>query len=481
MTVGDGALNTHDFEVVTSLGHIPTSGSYGLAEFPGLALLASTLKIVIGFSLQETVVSFLMVRIVIVSLAVYLLSRNAIENEAMATLASIVVLEGSWLISWSNILWPSALGLVYILLALVVWTRKELKSKSKLEYLFLIIAVVAIITHFVSSLLILLILASTTIFSRWRKDSKEANWHFKISIVLTIVFALWFAYDYGVIQLVVGSIPTNLELSDAIRFLTSTSNANTATAPWSDAVRYFWIILAYLAGAMIAIIKLTIRAKTASRLELRLAIGLATVIATTIALTLVSGGNQFYRFLYYGSLFASPLFVLWISNKKGRIAYVMTLLLLISIFVLAFPAFLSYNSNITVTSYQPHELAVGNFLSKGFAASQPPNIFGDPDTNALVSIFLPYSNFTTIKSGFGATYFSVPTGAVVIDSLSVLYAAFKSTHGNNALVLSDRLVIDYSRYLNASQRVELVSNILLYANTSDIIFAASGISVAVNP
>jgi hypothetical protein len=477
LTVGDGTLNALFLKSVQSKASFLIGSLNGLEQFPGLSLLLSPTLSVTSISLNSTVYLFLLVRSLALTLAFYGLSKNLLKDISLATLSTLAIIEGSWFLSWANILWPSSLGIIFVSLVAYKITNAE-RMHSKDVAVVLLFGAAAAITHLVSAFLIIAFFMSGFLLSSFTKKENNAVRFSFISLTLTLQVLTWLTFGVLVLTTVLGNIQSNFSLSSLLYYVSSQANANiTNTSGWSNYVRFFWLVVAYLCGMLVAV-KHLFKVRQIDYAQLRFVACIVAIVGLTVILTVLSGGNQFYRILYYGSMFSTPLFLGWLAHSSKRYARYAVVFLLVSIEVLALPTFVSYNSKVTITSVQPYELVTGSFLSLGSGPNSTITIFGEPNTLTAILLYDPGAHLVSIANEFSSNT-AVVSFSLLNKSLVNLYSTYQATK-TSAFVISYRLAIDYAENIGAMQAKALWISSLRYADQGNVVFSTNGILVLIH-
>ncbi len=164
-------------------------------------------------------------------------------------------------------------------------------------------------------------------------------------------------------------------------FDTASQSLGEATPLWVSLTRYFWLLVVYLFGVILAMINL-FRIKKLDSIEAIETGGLwGILLASAVAIFAFEEGTQWGRTLMYVPFLAVPIIIKFISSTKqgkrelqfinralsqnqrgtNKFAPVAVSILLL---IMSFPTFLVNHSDINTLSVYEYELSSGEYLEK---------------------------------------------------------------------------------------------------------------------
>jgi hypothetical protein len=409
----DGLLAAATVNHISTLGTL-TGENVFYSSFPGIHLLASSICQITGLEVFDSVAMVLVFNALLLSALLYLLFSKTLKNQYLAIFAVLLVIQGNWYLSLASFLYPGYLGLIFFITFLVLLNRKEdaLLGTWQDTLMMIILLAAVTITHFVTSMLFLLVLLGillVQLISRHRLARRGDAQHeprivvdWSIIALCLIVPLAWELYQsVSTFTGIVGLVPKVIEditegqLFGNI-FLLGTANLGEATPLWANITRWSWFFSIFGFGAILALRNL-FRLRRLSSVEKKEIGGLAGIVLLGLTASLLSlGGPEGLRFLLYAPLFIVPIILRFFSNLRsgqedsetilrsyqtrggwpGRRSRGYAFIILpILFFALSFPTFLAHNNKISTTAFYPYDFAPGEFLASTYDTGEGLTLF----------------------------------------------------------------------------------------------------------
>jgi len=450
----DGAIQADHIKYVLDVGHtIQNNPNFGYFDFPGLHFLFSEVSIILGVKILDIITLLLMLRIIVLSTLLYIF-YSKILDAYLAPLATLLTIQGNWILARFNFLHPGSFALIFLAIFLVLLARHEHTLFERSDIIVGVITITATtITHFVTSTSFFFILLGLYLLQIFSKVSilRRDRWIFILSLLIPLSWGLNLAI--GTFSSLANVFIRSFEEMKFLEYLSIVARPNIGIEVplWANITRLFWLILVFICGTLLGLVNI-VKIKKLSWLQRREAGALFGIILLTAIAILPLGGVQYYRFLMYGSFFTTPILLRFLASLgKGKQEIFnkidVVALLIMLFFALSLPTFLAYNDRINIDTYYPYELSVGGFLSSVYGKGDGVTIYVDGSTAPIVGYYMPSSHFRT-----EVAWSYVKSKEEVfqsIDNWLLNFLATKNDIGQHDIMLlfSKRLPIPYERDL----------------------------------
>jgi hypothetical protein len=253
--------------------------------------------------------------------------------------------------------------LVVSLLSFVLARKQPLSMRERILAILLMGGLT--VTHFVSSLVGLLLLAGSYL-ENWRHKRSQVISNYMVVLGSTLI-AMWGMYwTVQTLRNVVRYLPeiaARFQQGIAFSWVSRVAGANTEGLPfWVTLVQAFWWVTIYIAGGVLALRSLFPRSIRLRRSTFGFA-GAYVLLATGSALGTIAspGGYDFYRFILYGSFLAAPLVLHFLFSRPRRI---MSFAVSAVFLILSFPSLVAHNTSISQQATHLSEVGAAQFLSR---------------------------------------------------------------------------------------------------------------------
>lgn len=436
-------------------GHISLDAeNLGYFDFPGLGLLAYALGNVVGLSHLDARTALLLFNAVLMAVLIYEGGRRVAGKQAgwLYLLSVPLLVQGSMFLSVSFFFRPEAalaLPLFLVLLILLVSGREDSTffGRWQSSLLGLILFGALMITHFMTALAFIAVLLGVWAVRAMAGTRTTSAW--STILLFAVMTAAWQVY-YAVKTFgnIVDSVPYFLGLLEegSIFFYAGTlgsANAGPDVPLWASSVRLFWLVALFGLGGLLALLNLT-------RLR-RLGDGERDYTGTVVGVAVMTGmaalvdgtGDQWVRFLEYGSFFVVPLVILFLARKAAlRLVPALTLL---AFAALSLPSFLAFHGQATVSAFYPQERGAAEFLARRYAGEQLA-VYTGVRERLFYTYYFPNASF--YSSAFGTM--SREDVPVLWQDLGYLVDGFTlggPAGRSSVFVLSEGLLLTYQHTL----------------------------------
>ncbi len=364
-------------------------------QFPGLHLTGTTLCQITGLGIFEVRTLFSLFEALLLTMLFYVLLLRSLKNPSMAAIGVVLLLLGTITLGKAIPFHPETFGLLFLPLFLILLNRHEhaFLETWQDKFLVIIVLIAITITHLITSLALVFILAA--IYLVQKIDKRIALTSVNLVILSIVIFLTWeMAWASFSFTELLKLFPRILE---GIRFDNIFLSAEVAmgarTSPlWATGTRVFWWIFVYAFGSILWL-KSLFRLKKLSPMEKKYIGGLAGIIALTVVVTLAGmGGFQFARFLKYASFFTIPFILLFILNLNDFKKRYTIASLTIVLFALSLPTLLAYNNMIMTQTYYPSEVAGSKFLKSVYDEGEELDIYCGIFHRPINRYWLPKAN-----------------------------------------------------------------------------------------
>jgi hypothetical protein len=349
----------------------------GYRDFPALAILGSSLSFATNVDIMTLRTSLLLIWLVILSQLLLVGYSRLFKSLPLAALAVLLALQSNLVLA-RFYLHPSHMGvmLVVALLGFLLGREQPVSSRERLVLILFMAGLT--MTHFVSSLVGLLIIAGYWLEQRWRRRPEVVN-QATVALGLTLVASwamYWTIQTFPSLVRLIPEVGDRFQEGRAFFWISRVTRANTEGIPaWVTAVRTFWWVAVYLGGGVVALRSLLLRHRLAPQPNGYPAAYFVLAGSIVIGTVVSTGGYDFYRLIVYGSFLAAPLVVHFLlAGRAGRIRR----LAVSGVFLaLSFPSLLAHNTAIGLQATHPSEVAAARFVSRGAEGPEGvPRLYG---------------------------------------------------------------------------------------------------------
>lgn len=400
-------------DIVANLGHVRYLDQFGWDaatsnnlltgfDFPGIYFAIWTITSAAGIDLLASTTVIMVTGHVLLALLLYIFFIKTLKNAHLAAISVILAVVSNIIIT-GLYSFHALLAIPFMVSILVLLNRKEsaLFASRKDIVLMVLLFVVATITHFVTSMAILFIMMGIWVTHRVRRNriagplTTFSPWLFVIMVGFSLGYQVLWAVR--TMRMLVSFLPGLIddiitgELFLTMRLLFA-ANVTSKVPIWASITRTFWLGFIYVYGAFLAVAKVFWPRKSPAVEVKEMGAIFGIGVMALLAMLLAPQGNQFHRFIMYGSIVAVP-FVVRVFFKTGERWRRAVLLFLISIcFVLMLPTFLAHNGSVVTSAFLTHEARAGEYLEEAYY----------PNTSQLTTFSV------SIESGAKLTYYYLP-------------------------------------------------------------------------
>jgi hypothetical protein len=267
--------------------------------------------------------------------------------------------------------YPGTLGLAFVSLFLVLALKQSEAVFARPSYALLATTLLAAatVTHFVTSALLLFLLAGMWMVTRTRHGLKEPLPNSAFAIYLAAPLA-WSSYvtvqTFDGLVHMLALISDNLQREGFFRevFMVARFNVGAEVPLWATITKLFWLALLFGAGTVAALSGLR-RLRSLPSMEAKALGALLGILLLSVTATLVSPAEaQFLRYPMYAPLVIAPLLLLAIMRlseglRRGGLGAVV-----VSLVALAVPTFLAHYPTVRMDMFYAYETAPARTLSR---------------------------------------------------------------------------------------------------------------------
>ena len=390
----DEWYNAAHVQYILQEGRIPLTHWYlGYFQWPGLHLTALTLCQITGLSILKVRTLFAIFEVLLLSTLFYVLLLRLLKNPAISAIGVVLLILGNILIGKWIPFHPDSFGPLLLLpLFLILLNRHEhtLLETWQDRLLMFIVLVAITITHFITSVALVLILVGIYLVQKIGKEPPLTSASF-IGLTVVVVLTWEMYWAISTFRELTGIFTIMLyRISFYNIFLSAEVAMGARTSPlWATGVRLFWWVFVYGFGSILWLRSL-FRLKKLTPLEKRVLGGFGGIIVLTIILTLAGqGGLQLVRFLKYAPFFTIPIilhFFLNLGNYKRRYSIAFLAILL---FVLSLPTMFVYKNMINIGSFYPSEVSTSKFMKATYGEGEGLIIYASTFHGTLNAYYLP--------------------------------------------------------------------------------------------
>jgi len=341
----------------------------GYSDFPGIAILGTFVASVTDVDLLTLRTPLLLIWLVALSTLLLVGYSRLLRSINLAALTVLLAIQSNLMLA-RFYLHPVHMGVLLVIALLGLLSGRERPLVPR-ERLLLILCMVGLtITHFVSSVIGILIIAGYYLEQRWRgRPAIVSQETVTLGVVLVAAWCIyWTTLTFPSLVGYFPKIDDRFRQGIAFLYVERVSKANSEGLPfWVTGLQGFWWVAIYLAGGALALRSLVRRRLSVAAPSHA---GAYVLIAGALAVgSIVSpGGYDFYRIIVYGSFLAAPLVVHFLL--AGPRAKILPLAVSGAFLVLSFPTLLAHNTAIGQQSTHPSEIAAAKFLSPAVAGKE---------------------------------------------------------------------------------------------------------------
>ena len=390
----------------------------GYLAWPGTAFLAASVASVTGLPLIAVAAITVIVTAGSLGILLLIFTNVLIHDPWLAFLVTVIALVGNiWIMLFS--FHPDYIGLTMLAAALVLAARSMMNVGGvAAERAGLItVGLAATITHLMTALLLPCLIVAFWLARQKHRQTDRPGLSLSTALLLIIIPLAWTLYwsvteftvlTKGLSQML--QIAQRGDFSQFYFYIGGIATANVEKVPtWVNFVRLGWLGGLYGVGIVLALAAIsTWREREPSHLFVATGL-LAVAVFTGFATISGIGGVEYFRFIAYGSLFASPVLGLWLLRLR-RAKLVATALAGLVVLALA-PTFLADNARVSDSAYYGWEFSAARFIQAR--------------TPVDASVYDPGASWSTVL-------YERPTAVIVtpafeVGSISRGFGAFRST------------------------------------------------------
>ena len=439
-------------QYVLDHGEIDLSHQYlQYFAFPGIQLLGSAICDVTGLSILEMRTVLILFMALILAALLYALFLKSLKNPDISALAVILLMLGSIMLSKNGILFSAHLAYIFIVVSLLVLSRREYRLWQYAALMIILILAITI-THLLSSVLLILVLLGIYLVQRRdKKDPVASGGLVAISLFFVLAWEMFLAIRvFG--ELAISSsclFYGELDLSGLFMGAGTAVGISGGGVPiWALIDKLFWWAFVYGFGTILGVMSL-FRINRLNVVEKTVAGGLAGVIMLAIVATFAGaqGHQGAQKYLMFAPLFTVPFILLFFLNLGDYKRRYSIALLAVLLFALSLPTFFVNNDMIQMDVAYPSEISSREFLRSNYGEGEklivfstvfsvPFNMYYLPEAELITDpeyLYLPYDEYLWIEMDELVTDFEV---------------ARESRH--NVFIYSKRLTGGMSTYLALS-------------------------------
>lgn len=455
----DGLVNMGHVRYLEQAGRIAVEHTLlAYFQFPGLHLTALSLSQISGLDIFVTRPLLLLFSRILFTVMLYVLFAKSLKNSHLASLAVLLLLQGSMMFSRTGF-HPGVTAILFftILLILLLTVRGDRAPGIAVPatVVMLISFAALTVTYIPISVFFIFVLAGIYVLQKLSGKSLVSG---SIIILCLTVFFAWEMYwatrtftgMVGHVQYFIAAFTNPLERLLPL-FGTATARLGETVPLWVSLTRGFWLAFIFVFGTILGIRNL-FRVKRLDVTETMENGGLwGVLIFSVICILAFPSGTQGHRLLMYTPLFTVPIIMRFLSgssrqselsqstrfgkglsNSWGWFRRHVFTLLLILFFILSFPTFLVNHSNVSTTVVHNYELSAGEFVEATYEA-KPLHFFSDIITVYTNVYYVPDANFSHPWH-----HWDIADEEELWLDINRLMDRFENSGGNSIFVLSEK-------------------------------------------
>jgi hypothetical protein len=365
-------------------------------QFPAFHLEIYALSQFAGMGLFTTRIAYLLLSSVLLSSLLYLLFSRILKDSWLASLAVILMLQGSLIAKW-QVFWPGNLAFLLLIALLALLCQRDdrpaLGGNTQAGLLVVLVLFAAFVTTYLPTPLyfISMILGMYLLQRIARKEVVRLP----LVILFAVLFACWIIYlASGFFEGLASFAPTFVKgLSDPWSRFSTVSGATTGyvgeSIPlWASLTRRFWLALIFGVGGILTVWNIA-RARRLSTVAVIETGGLLGILAFTAVIYLAIPIAQWVRIMVMAPLFTIPVIIGYATGHDRRNELVpegrlrisgwlkkyLPPALVVACLVLSLPTFLAHETSFTTTAVYPYELSIGEYLQSACGRGNGLNIY----------------------------------------------------------------------------------------------------------
>jgi len=370
----DGLYNLALVKQLITTGNIPRDNMVlWYFDFPGLHIIGCVLCIICSFNILLMGNVFAIINICVFSSILFLLYSNLFKKSAIAAFACVLsIMSNTFLADMLRLYYPHIIGLSLYLVFLFVLIKLSIVEKEprKLAYTFLLILTLVGLTISYFSVPVIIVITLLLLYlARLLNSTKTTSPYLVIlsAILLLSWEALYTTYIFGSLVSFLPKIWDDINSGKQFSalFLIGLANAGERVPVWANIVRWAWWLMVYAFGSLIMLYNLRHISKLdAKGLIVNLSL-LGVIVLTILGVFGTRGGEQFARFIKYGTLFCVPILLLFIMSLRPRFKVAIPVLVAVLI-LLSLPSFLTVVNTIESDTYYSYDHRAGEFMELNY-------------------------------------------------------------------------------------------------------------------
>ena len=281
------------------MGHISQTINTYRGDFPGAAILGSTISQITGLADWDVLTVLLVLQILLFPVLLYFVFKNVINDSRWAILGVLLVIAGSIMVDKQLFVFHPAGFAVFFLFTpfLLLLTRERSRGFGTLPSVLLLIVFMAGLTatHFVTSCVFFLVLFGVYILQRFKRKTLVTTTAMCFCLMIILVWEMFHAGSNlagmaALIPTMISDFRQGLLISGYTVSL-ATSYTSATTPLWATLTRYFWLALLLGFAAVLGIRNL-IRFKKLNDIEIILTGGLIATGMLLLITLLLSGRRK---------------------------------------------------------------------------------------------------------------------------------------------------------------------------------------------
>ncbi len=386
-------------------GSIPPriNPAIGATDFPGLAVLLSSIRLVTGLETFDGMVPLLLVDMLLYSTLLYVLLRSQLKQPFLASVGILILIMGSReLALYLPQLHPRGFALVLLVALLVMLFsrdrgRGEGSRSASTVLLSTILFLALTITHLVTAIVFVIILTGMYLVGIFSKQKLVELSSIVRFLVIVLGWQIYVAITTSTVLVHVAyndlrKLLAGAPISDYFLHITTSYFGAEGTPTWVNIVRFFWLALTMTFGAVIGFVDL-FKIRTRPSVEKQMVGGLVGtglfVVFTLVFTRLLEG----FRFLYYLPLFTVPIMLGFLDKRRGFIKRYGLAILPVLLLVLSVPSFLVHNDRVGVSAVYPQEIRSSEFLSSTYGNGETLQVVSEVFHQRLVLLHMPTTKY----------------------------------------------------------------------------------------
>lgn len=446
-----GATNAADVRTILRENRLPIPGT--LMGYTGghqaIHLLAGLLIKVTGFETLSAITFLIIFHASLFSILIYLLFVNLLDP-VKAIIATLFFFQGNMVIQRMEIqFFPSTFSLPFVVLLFLLVIRMSTGLHIASKYLLTSLLLIAtVMTHAINAIFLSTSLVGIYLMQKIRGE-KSIGLPLSIVLLSAVIPTFWFMYSISdIFQLLVSLLLRMPSLKEPLPFesvfIVSEALTREGTPFWVNLIQFFWIFLIFGLGSLLALRDLigillhNRRIKVARTLEMGVLVG--AIALTLIGLITSTGGEQYYRYLIYGSFVTVPVLIASLTASKPRRNTILASLMIL-FYVLSFPTFIAFNAHTPTNSTYFYEFSPSRVLTSSFGVGQGLTVITSQLVKGgLIVNFLPYANVRIEPD-----YHYIESEKGLWEQLGYLISEFdRSNDGKTVFIFTERIKLYYN-------------------------------------